>query len=359
LLRSLPVQEPDRLVNLSAPGPDQKPGSTATNLAVGDGNEVFSYPMFKDLEKVQTSFTGIAAHRPFRANIASQNITLNVRGVLVSGRYFPILGVQAALGRPLLSGREFDRTDAAGSRKVTIVNEAFIKKFNLGREAIGKHIGDSPRPDMEIVGVVQNSKYLDVRETVPPLFFYPYRQADEVKYLTFYVRTSLNPELFLTNIVKLMARLDPNLPMENLHTMPQQVRESIFKDRVIAILSGVFACLATLLAAVGLYGMLAYAVAQRTREIGVRIALGASRTQIRAMVLRQVGVISLIGGAVGLVLAVTLGRLAQSLLFNLQGTDPWILCSSIVVVELIAVASGLIPAWRASKLDPIQALRES
>ena len=123
-------------------------------------------------------------------------------------------------------------------------------------------------------------------------------------HLTFYVRTSLNPDQLFPSIKKLMAHIDPNLPVEDLRTMPQQMRESIFTDRIIDILSAAFACLATLLAAVGLYGVLAYTVAQRTREIGLRIALGASQAQVRAMVLRQVGIITLIGSAIGLGFAI-------------------------------------------------------
>ena len=116
------------------------------------------------------------------------------------------------------------------------------------------------------------------------------------------------PEQFLPNVPKVVARLDPNLPVENLRTMPQQVRENVFLDRMISVLSAAFACLATLLAAVGLYGVLSYTVAQRTREIGLRMALGATPASIRAMVLRQVGAMTLIGGAIGLVAAVWLGR---------------------------------------------------
>ena len=154
-----------------------------------------------------------------------------------------------------------------------------------------------------------------------------------------------------------MARLDANLPVENLRTLPQQVRENVFLDRFISVLSAAFACLATLLAAVGLYGVLAYTVSQRTREIGLRMALGAAPSRVRAMVLRQVGVMVVVGGAIGLAGAVGLGRLAQSLLFELQGSDPLVLVAAAVSLSLVALAAGFIPAHRASQVDPMSALR--
>jgi predicted permease len=277
---------------------------------------------------------------------------MNSRYNEVGPGYFRTLGI------PLISGREFTLSDAAPTAKVAIVNEVFANKFNLGRDAVGKHIGNREGPlDVEIVGIAQNAKYSDVKDAVPPLFFRPYRQDNRIGFLTFYVRTALDPAKFLPNITKLMARLDPNLPVENLRTMPQQVRENVFLDRMNTVLSAAFASLATLLAAVGLYGVLAYTVAQRTREIGLRIALGASPRQVRAMVLRQVGLMTLIGGAIGLVLAIELGRFSESLLYQLHGWDPTVLSVSAVVLAVVALVAGFIPAQRASQVDPMQALR--
>ncbi len=139
--------------------------------------------------------------------------------------------------------------------------------------------------------------------------------------------------------------------------MPQQVRENVFLDRFISVLSAAFACLATLLAAVGLYGVLAYTVSQRTREIGLRMALGAAPGRVRGMVLRQVGFMTIVGGVVGLAAAVALARLAQSLLFQMQGYDPFVLVGSAVTLTLVALGAGFIPAHRASKVDPMRALR--
>ena len=277
---------------------------------------------------------------------------MNSRYNEIGPDYFRTLGV------PLLSGREFTPSDAAGAPKVAIVNEAFANKFNLGREAVGKRIGSRDgKLDTEIVGLVQNAKYSQVKPEVPPLFFRPYRQDKELGYLTFYIRTSLSPDQLLSTIPKVVARLDPNLPVENLRTMPEQVRENVFLDRMISVLATAFACLATLLAAVGLYGVLAYTVIQRTREIGLRMALGASPAQVRTMMLRQVGMMTLVGGAIGLSAAIGLGRLAQTLLYQLRGTDPAVFGASTAALVLVALCAGLIPAYRASQVDPMQALR--
>ena len=154
-----------------------------------------------------------------------------------------------------------------------------------------------------------------------------------------------------------VAQIDPNLPLENLRTMPQQVRQNVFLDRFISLLSAAFACLATLLAAIGLYGVLAYTVAQRTREIGLRMALGAAPSRVRGMVLRQVAVMTLVGGAIGLGGAVWLARLAESLLYELKGHDPVVLVGAAVVLSIVALIAGFIPAHRASQVEPMHALR--
>jgi len=264
------------------------------------------------------------------------------------------------LGVPLIAGREFRRADGAGAPKVAIVNEAFAKKFNLGRDAVGRRIGnrgDKEGLDTQIVGLVQNAKYSEVKREVPPLFFRPYRQDDRLGNITFYVRTSLDPEQFLPNVPKVVAKLDANLPVEDLRTMPQQIRQNVFLDRMISVLSAAFAGLATLLAAIGLYGVLAYTVSQRTREIGLRMALGAAPSRVRGMVLRQVGVMTIVGGVIGLTAAIWLGRLAQSLLFEMKGYDPVVLVSAAAALTVVALGAGFVPAHRASQVDPMQALR--
>jgi ABC-type antimicrobial peptide transport system permease subunit len=233
-----------------------------------------------------------------------------------------------------------------------------VRKFGLGRDAVGKHMSDrSDSLDIEIVGLVKDAKYSDVKRPVPPVFFLPYRQDETLGSLQFYVRTSGNVEPVLRSIPTVMKKLDATLPVENLKTLEQQVRENVFLDRMIGMLSSAFALLATLLAAVGLYGVLAYTVAQRTREIGVRMALGADAGSVRALVLRQVAVMTAIGGFIGILGAVGLGRAAQSILFELKGYDPPVVVLSAAMLTLVAFGAGYIPALRASRVDPMQALR--
>jgi putative ABC transport system permease protein len=267
-------------------------------------------------------------------------------------------GYFRTLGVPLLSGREFTTADTEGAPKVAIVNEAFAKKFNLGRDAVGKHMaqGDGTL-DIEIVGVVQNAKYSEVKQEIPPVFFRPYRQAERVGAINVYVRAIGEPAQILRSVPPTVARLDATLPVEDLKTMPQQVRENVFLDRMISTLSAAFAFLATILAAVGLYGVLAYTVSQRTREIGLRMALGADSGRVRRMILKQVGWMTLIGAVIGVSGAYYLGHAAASLLYQLKPYDPTVMGVSVVMLALVALGAGYIPAYRASRVQPMQALR--
>ena len=267
-------------------------------------------------------------------------------------------GYFRTLGVPLLSGREFTAADSDQAQKVVIVNEAFAKKFNLGRDAVGKHMArGSGKLDTEIVGLVQNAKYSEVKQEVPPLFFSPYQQSSRIGSISIYVRAAGDPAQILRSIPQVVARLDPNLPIEDLKTLPQQVRENVFLDRMISTLSASFAFLATLLAAVGLYGVLAYTVSQRTREIGLRMALGADSARVRRMILTQVGWMTLVGAVVGVTGAYYLGRAATSLLFQLKPFDPIVVTGSVAMLALVALGAGYIPAYRASRVQPMQALR--
>ena len=272
---------------------------------------------------------------------------------LVAPNYIRTLGIT------LLAGREFTAADDAGRPKVAIVNEAFAKKFGLGRDVVGKRMtpSDTGALDMEIVGLIKNAAYSSVKDSVPPQFFNPYRQEGNVGRLNFYVRSQGEPASVLRAIPAVVKRLDPNLPVEELKTLPQQVRENVFMDRMISIFSASFAVVATLLAAIGLYGVLAYSVAQRTREIGVRMALGASSGNVAGMVLGQVGVMTIIGGIIGIAGALALGRGAKSLLYQITGYDPIVLVGSAVLLALVALGAAYLPALRASRIDPMQALR--
>ncbi|MES2521552.1 MAG: ABC transporter permease [Gemmatimonadota bacterium] len=262
-------------------------------------------------------------------------------------------------GMQLVDGREFTVSDRAGATRVAIVNEEFARKFNLGRNAVGKFVNTNGNDtlNVQIVGLMKNAKYNDVKDTIPPLIFLPWRQNSSTGNLNFYVRSSLPPEQLLTTIPAVLKRIDPNVPIENVKTMPQQIRENVFLDRMISILSASFAVLATLLAGVGLYGVLAYTVSQRTREIGVRMALGADAARVRRLVMRQMSGMMLIGGVVGIVAAIGLGRAARSLLFELEGHDPLVFVLSVLMLAAVAMLAGWLPARRAAQTHPMQALR--
>jgi predicted permease len=269
-------------------------------------------------------------------------------------------GFFTAMGMPLVRGRDFTPADGEGAAKVVIVNQAFTRKFNLGTDAVGKRVrqsrGDGPL-DMEIVGVIQDAKYSDVKATIVAQYFVPYQQAEQAGSGYLYVRTALPPEQLLTAVPGVVKALDPNLPVDDLKTMERQIEENVFLDRMISVLSTAFASLATLLAAVGLYGVLAYTVAQRTREFGLRMALGANAGRVRGLVLKQVAAMAVIGGLAGLAAAVAIGRAAESLLFEIRGYDPVVLAVSVVVLSVATLAAGYLPAMRASRIDPMQALR--
>lgn len=270
----------------------------------------------------------------------------------VGPNYFHVLGI------PLLAGRDFTASDVAGGARVAIVNESFAKKFNLGANAVGKHMStNNDSLNIEIVGLAKDAKYSEVKDKIPPVFVLPYKQVTRVPSNNFYVRSALPPQQLLQAIRGMMRKVDANLPVEELKTMPEQVRDNVFLDRMIGTLSASFAALATLLAAVGLYGVLAYSVAQRTREIGVRMALGADAGRVRRMVFRQVGLMTLIGGVIGIAGAFGLGRAAQSLLYQLEGHDPVVFAIAVVSLGIVATAAGYIPALRASRIDPMAALR--
>jgi predicted permease len=284
-------------------------------------------------------------------------------GVDANSRYTEVgPGFYSTMGIPLLVGREFTPGDALGSEKVAVVNEAFLEKFGLELGVtVGTRIARGTNNydglDTRIVGVVQNAAYSDVKDDVPPVFALPYRQNEALDDMNFYVRVAGARRSVVPAIRREVAALDPNLPVEDLRTMEAQIRENILLDRLTGTLSLAFAALATLLAAVGLYGVLSFAVAQRTREIGVRMALGAGAGSVRRLVLRQVVAMTVVGGIIGLGASLWLGRLAESQLFGVDGTDGLVMVATTVLLATVAVAAGYLPARRASRVDPIEALR--
>jgi len=283
------------------------------------------------------------------------DVDCNSRYQAVGSDYFKMMGVS------LRSGRDVAASDVRGGSRVAIVNEAFLEKFKLGppNVAIGKFMGRSGSDslNMQIVGVVPNIKYNDVKQLPQALFYVPWQQEGIIGSLYFYARSTLPMDQLLAAVPAMMKRIDPTVPVQELKTLPAQMRENIFLDRMISILSAAFALLATLLAAVGLYGVLAYSVSQRTREIGVRMALGADSTQVQRMVLRQVGVMIGVGAGIGALAALGLGRAAKSMLFGLEGHDPVVFTLAVLLLAGVAFAAGWQPARRASRTEPMRALR--
>jgi predicted permease len=265
------------------------------------------------------------------------------------------------LGIPLIAGREFAESDGAGAPKVAVVNEAFVRHFIPNRNPIGTQVmrGSDTRVkyDTVIVGVVKDAVYSNMREPAPPVYFSAFAQARQQRNMNFYVRTVTDPLQAATAVRGAVAALDPNLPVTNMRTMQAQIDTNVASERLLSILTGTFAALATLLAAIGLYGVLAFNVARRTREIGIRMALGATTPQVRGLVVREVAVMIGIGMVVGLGSAVAAGRLIESVLFETRPADPWILTTAAGILALIAFVAAYVPARRATAVDPMIALR--
>jgi len=262
-----------------------------------------------------------------------------------------------ALDVTLLTGRAFTDADTAASPRVAIVNQAFTRKFNLGDAAVGRRMG-SGQNAIEIVGVVADAKHASVKGEIPALMYYPRRQmAGWFQSMWVYVRGDVPADTLKGVIPRVMAEIAPDVPLVIVQTMRERINDNTYIDRLLTTLSTGFAALATLLAGVGLYGVLAYSIQQRTRELGLRQALGAEPQQLRTLVLKQVGVMAAIGLALGLGAALFLGALAEATLFGLSGRDPVVIGGAALLLAAVILAASWLPAWRASRIPPIVALR--
>ena len=265
-------------------------------------------------------------------------------------------GFLRTLGITLLAGRGFGDEDRAGAPEVAIVNQRFVARFGLGRDAVGRRL--SVRGvDTLIVGVAADTKYEAVTGEIQPQVFRPRAQSTEFGSASFYVRSARPPEDLMIAVRQMAARVDPDVPITNLRTMAEQVRVNLATERFIALTSGAFALLATVLAGLGLYGVLAYSVAQRSREIALRVALGAPTGRIRGMVLRQVTWMTVTGVVLGGVAAAVAGRVTQNILFGVEAADPLMLGAAVAVLTVVTFGAAYIPARRASRVDPMSVLR--
>jgi predicted permease len=268
-------------------------------------------------------------------------------------------GFFATMGQPLAGGREFTVKDVAGAPRVAIINETMAKYFFGAESPLGRHIGwgRDKTPDMEIVGVAKDAKTVTLRQEAKRSVYVPYMQQDEIGQMTFYVRARASASGIGASVRQAAQRVDPNLPIFDMKTMTAVVDDSLFIERMVSALSVAFGALATLLAAIGLYGVMSYSVARRTREIGIRMALGAERGSVMWLVLKEVALMVGIGVAVGLPLAFALSRVVQSQLFDLSAHDPIALTASAAILGAVALLAGYLPARRATRVDPMLALR--
>jgi predicted permease len=259
---------------------------------------------------------------------------------------------------PLLAGRDFRDSDIKERWNVAIVNRRFAEHFFPGQSAVGRHIGRGARKgaplDIEIIGVVENSLYEGPREGVHRQVFVPiYGKGSQV----FYVRTTSASSSAYGLVRNEVKQLNSSMPVYDMKSLETQLDETLLSDRLVAMLSAGFGLLATLLASIGLYGVMAFVVARRNKELGIRLALGAQPGLVVWMVMREVLLLLAIGLAVGIPSAMALGRYVSSQLYGINGHDPWIAGSTMMLLTLVSALAGLIPATRASRIDPILALR--
>jgi hypothetical protein len=257
---------------------------------------------------------------------------------LVSPNYFATLGI------PVLAGRDFELWDA-GAIKRAIINQTFAKQYFPGRNPIGFHIGEidyeSPtqsKPDHEIIGVIKDTKFRDLREANRAQAYFPYLQdGSHVRFMTIYLRTQSDPRQVIDQVREQMRRFDPNVPVVGLRTVGDQLDMSLKTERLVASLAGVFGGLATLLSVIGLYGVMAYTVTRRTREMGIRMALGATRGNVVRMVMREAAILVIAGLLAGASLSLISANLIRNQLFGLSPDDPWTLMNAIFSLCIAAL----------------------
>ena len=285
----------------------------------------------------------------------------------VSPEYFKTMGI------PLVAGRDFDHRDVryepppsdsinfAPLFQVAIVNESYAKQYFGDRSPIGRHIGFGINPGtktpIEIIGVVKDAKYTGVRDDIPRTVYFAFLESDFAGGSVMYVRTSNRPDTAFASIRQAARGLDANIPVFNLRTLDQQIDQSLLNDRLTATLSTAFGVLATLLAVIGLYGVMAYTVARRTREIGVRMALGAVQGDVVWLVMREVLMLVGSGLVLGLAASWAAGRVIGSQLYGVTANDPVTIAAAAALLLAVALLAGYLPARRATRVNPVLALR--
>jgi len=269
----------------------------------------------------------------------------------VSSDYFKALEI------PLLTGRDFDDRDRTGAPKAVIVNERMAKRFFGTTDAIGKHIGLDGVPDRTIVGVVKDAQYVNLRANLRHHFYVPVTQESQLSNLTLHVKTTSDPSGVAEQLRAQIKSIDPHLPLYDLKTLSTEIDESLVQERLVTWLSAAFGLLATLLTALGLYGVLTFSVARRTREIGIRVALGAQRGDVFRLIMVRGMILVGVGVAIGVGASLAFSKLLSSLLFGVTPNNGATLVGVSVGLIAVALVACYLPARRATKVDPLVALR--
>jgi predicted permease len=333
-----------------------KENSRLVNLYQGIEQRVSGRPGVEDASVSFFTFNqgawdgDIAVHGRQRLPGTNNDVIFNV----VGPRYFATMGV------PRLLGRAFNQHDTASSPKVAVINETMARQFFPGSSPIGRRFGLGSDPkhnaDIEVVGVVKDAKYMSLRERRWPAAYFPYTQNVQY-YNDLEVRSSGNPGAVISEVRNAVHEVDHDLPVTYDNTLAQQVDQSIASQTLIARLSAFFGLVAVFLACIGLYGLMSYAVIRRTNEIGIRMALGAGRSSVLSMVMRETLILVILGIAIGIPAALAAGRLASKLLFGLSPADPLSIVGAAALMIGFALAAGYLPARKASRVDPMVALR--
>jgi putative ABC transport system permease protein len=301
---------------------------------------------------------------PFGGSSSNQNVLLEGSDENAGVVWLNFLGSGyfRTIGTPLLAGRDFNEQDTATSVKVAIVNQAFVEKILKSGNALGKRFRlheapGKPRPLYEIVGVTKDNKFQDMHEEFLPFMYFPATQQEKPSPDDqILIRSSLPLTSLIGSLKETIGNMNPGIDLE-FKVFQTSIHESLLQDELMATLSGFFGFLAALLAAIGLYGVISYMVVQRTKEIGIRMAVGAERVDVLALILREASFLTITGLVIGAGLALASAQAAKSLLYGLKPRDPITLVAAVVVLSAVAAFASFWPAYRASKLDPLIALR--
>jgi putative ABC transport system permease protein len=282
----------------------------------------------------------------------ASNVLLAPDRIVAGPSYFRTLGI------PIIAGREFTDRDNANTPKVAVVNAKFAKYYFGDGNPIGRRVGWNGKVDTEIVGVVGDVRQYRLRDDSLKMWYVPYAQADMARWaqMTLHVRTAGPEALVASQIRSEIRAINSSVPIFDIRTIQDRVNDNLFRERILAMLSGFFAALACVLAAVGLYGVIAYTASLRTRELGIRIALGAARKDVVWMVMWDSLVVIGCGLLIGSALAYAVGGIAASFMYGVTARDPFSLIAAVLVVIAVSMLAAYVPARRASRLEPVAAL---